>query len=536
MPRAATAKTNQEVTIPAPIGGINTIASGVQMPDTDCVFLYNMIPTGQGLRTRLGYSVFAPTYGKPALTIIPYHGARIADDRLFFATEDGIYDSTSGSGANNFTKLTFTAPGGRGVVQGFTTLGGHFLFYADEINGLFRYTPGTGVWEQPNNITSSTGTYTFDVTKIVSVVSWNMRLWFVEKDSARAWYMTDAGAIAGTVTPFNFGSKFKTGGSLVGLACWTVDGGIGGMNDNLVAVSSAGDVVIYSGDIATAGSFGVKGDWNVGAVPAGRRIFSDLGGDLLIMSYMGVFPISKLLTGATVIDRVQYLTNKISTLFAYYASTRGSLPGWQIVQHPGDGAVMLLYPNGDATEQLVYSVVSKSWSVYRGLPMLSAAVWQGKLYFSDPNSRICINEGYVDNATGTPEDRKAIEFSGLTSSQNYGTPRLKQIHLIRPLFLSSSPSLSYAVEARYNFNSAEIGSITAQQLPSAAQSLWDAALWDAAVWGGEANPGYSSGDTAMRLFGTTGLGSHAAIAFRGSAADRLTLVAFDVVYSMGGVL
>jgi hypothetical protein len=52
------------------------------------------------------------------------------------------------------------------------------------------------------------------------------------------WFGSAVNALYGTVTSWDFGSKFKHGGNLVGLWSWTVDGGIG-IDDYLVAIAPA---------------------------------------------------------------------------------------------------------------------------------------------------------------------------------------------------------------------------------------------------------------------------------------------------------
>ncbi len=91
----------QTATIPAPVGGLNTIAPGGEMPPTDCFLLYNMIAAEHGNRTRLGSREWAAglfgTGDDYVRSILPFTGSANNGslNRLFATTSGGIWDVTS---------------------------------------------------------------------------------------------------------------------------------------------------------------------------------------------------------------------------------------------------------------------------------------------------------------------------------------------------------------------------------------------------------------------------------------------------------
>ena len=152
--------------------------------------------------------------------------------------------------------------------------GDHFLLIADEANGYYIF-DGT-VW--------AAGTFTGSpkplATDLVHLTEWQGRIWFVERDTARAWFL-DPLALTGDITPMDVGSRFKKGGHLVQNGTWTLDDGAG-MNDRFVQVSSSGDVLVWQGtNPATAADISLLGRWYVGKVPEGRRVMSDWGLSLI---------------------------------------------------------------------------------------------------------------------------------------------------------------------------------------------------------------------------------------------------------------
>jgi hypothetical protein len=114
------------------------------------------------------------------------------------------------------------------------------------------------------------------------------------KDSTKGVYLaTDA--IAGAATEFQFGSLFTRGGHLLAIASWTRDGG-SGSDDYLVAISSRGQLAVYAGtDPASADTWALVGVFDV-PQPIGRRCWRRYGGDVLLLTVEGLFPLSSLLS------------------------------------------------------------------------------------------------------------------------------------------------------------------------------------------------------------------------------------------------
>jgi hypothetical protein len=372
--------------------------------------------------------------------------------------------------------------------------------------------------------------FTADPANFVSVTVWKSRVWFVERDTSRAYY-GGVNSIFGTFTSFDFGSRMRAGGPLVGLFNWSYDGG-NGLDTSLVGISGAGDVVIYQGtDPTTASTFGLKGCWYVGGVPAGRNIATDTGGDLLIISLLGVLPLSRLvLSSIDKFDQTQYATRQVGPVFARLAATYGAYRGWAIHVHPTDNVLLVTIPTGDGapTTQLAMSFATKGWFPYRDLPILSACVWNHELYFGTADGRVCRNTGFVDNVLIIkPDSWDPVKWSVLPAFRNLGNSRNKQVQMMRPIILSETPNANVRSTARYDYNVLEPAYVTGNG--GGGDGAWDSAVWDAAVWGGA----YS---TTQALSGATGMGRAVSIAMQGNAIGRTVLVGVDVLFKQGGLL
>jgi hypothetical protein len=517
--------------VPAPNGSINTIAGGAQFPPEDCIVRDNLIPGEFGVRTRLGSREWALVGGEQVRTLMPFTGSTAlgTNDRLFAATSSGIWDVTASSPAA--TRVVdfpdVSEDSGWGACAAFVNAdGNHFLAYTDEANGYYVFSEVGGTWAKVTQGAGGTQIANVDPSLFASVLSWKNRLWFVERGSARAWYLP-VGAIYGAATAFNFGRRFPHGGELRALGSWSFDAGQG-IDDQLVAVSGGGDVVIYVGtDPSSEQTFGIRAFWYAGGVPLGRRLMTDNGGDLLLMTSTGIVPLSRLTTGVNLLAPSQFDTYKVSSLFNSLQTRHRNARGWSMVMHPQDAVLIVLIPSS-SPKPIVMSLWNKGWSTYSGMPIgKCAAPWNGTLYFGTDDGRVMVNDGDVDGVTlADPNSFAAVPWSLLTGFHKLGDPRQKQVTMIRPTFVSEGDDPRYAVEARYAWDRSEIAaaSIPAETV---GPNDWNEGEWNVAEW--------ASG-TERSVRGAVGMGPEVAFALRGEATSRVTLVDLDVEFTVGGFL
>lgn len=523
----------QSAHIQAPILGMDTVSAGLSMPAGYSIYSYNLIGAEHGLRSRLGWREWVTGLNDEQVrSLLPFTGstADSSANRLFACTTTGIWDVSASTTTPTqvVTFATANESSGYGTSVGFVNdSGNHFLVYTDEVNGAYFYTEATATWTA-GGIAGSPITGV-DASRLVWVASWGNRLWFVEKDSATSWY-TGVRAVSGALTAFRFGSRFAHGGDLRCLSSWTGDGG-SGMDDKLVAIGGGGDVVIYKGtDPSSASTFELAGVWFTGSVPAGRRLTTDSGGEMLLMSSTGIQSLAKLVIGGAAFS-TQYQTAKISNLFQRLQSETANKRGWAMRLHPKDGCLMTLVPGfaAAANQQLVMSLSTQGWHQYRDMPVaVCAESWNGELYFGTEDGRVCYNAGDVDGVLlADPDSFAPIYWSALTGFSNMGSPTQKQIHQLRPTLMSQGGNIPYEIAARYRWDLSEIPSISA--VPSSGGARWGSALWDQAVWGGSFN-------ASQPVHGAYGMGPEVAIAIRGAASARMIWAGVDCRWENGGFL
>lgn len=523
---------SQTIPLPAPTLGINAVDGLADMGPRDSIFSYNLYPSQYGLRVRNGYREHAINVGTDGggRTIMPYIGSVDAENVLFATSQEGIFDITA-SGDTFTAAITFTtqdANSGYGQFTAYTTIGGHFLLYCDESNGYYIYTESTGTWAKIALGVGAGEVSGVDPGDLVSVINHKERLWFVEKDSANAWYLP-AGQITGVATKFNFGSRFKKGGKLVNLYPWTVDGG-SGIDDYLVAVSSSGDVIIFRGtdpDVDT--DWFLQGTWYIGRPPTGRRIGGSVGGELYLLSTYGVLPVSRLLSGAVVQDQDTAVSKRITPLIQAQLENFIDTLGWEIQLIPSENLLLVSVPRavGSADIQFVQAINTRAWGLYRNLPYYTGGEWNGDFYFADGEGKVYIHSGYADAVDLGNTTSEEVEFSLLTAFQDIPpVGHFKRVHFIRAVFLAQGIP-GYDVSPRYDYQLEENDPVVATS--SASGAAWDSAVWDIDIWGG----GFT---VTQEVTGGQGMGRAIAVALRGQTAVKTTLVSLAIVHDGGGIL
>jgi hypothetical protein len=536
----------QVTRLPAPNKGIDTRSAIGKMSMDHCIYAFNLVPHEYGMRVRDGYREWATgltdggtQYGVHTLIVFDGTVTEPSDNRLFAVTNEGIWDITVVD--TPVLKYAFvidtTANAGYGVYAHYIERDGtEYLYYADSKNGLFQYNAATDIWAPATGITGP------DLTKVDFVVVHKQRIWLIEQDSNIGWYLPVASA-AGTATEFFFGPKFNHGGKLKALINWSVDGG-GGVDDYLVAVSSAGDVIPYRGSDPSIvqgpdilGGWTVVGTYFIGKIPEGKKFFSEYSGEMYILSSFGLISMSDLLRGVDPADvSADSLTFPIASIIRNEMSQTYEQYGWEPVFLPSQGVLLIQSPFNVATGKYIQfsmNLTLQSWGIWRDVPMTAFVEWDTTVYFGTADSRVCVMDVPVDNIlidTNDPEAAgAAIQFSILTGFSDAGAPGLFKIpQYVRCDFLSGA---LVAYNTRFVFDyEIEEQSIPIPPLPTHGSGTWNVGLWDQAIWGsGTLVP-------VTKTQGGAGIGRVMAIAVQGKVTNRTRFLSMDAMWKQGGPL
>jgi len=397
----------QPHSIPASVGGVNALSPLMGMPIEDCIYTFNLMPVEYGLRLRKGYREWATGVEGDVRSIIPYESPSSdpADDRLFAVSEYGIYDVSLFNTTSPDKVVDFIQQGeaaGNGVHCEFTSISGdHYLYYADELNGIWVYENETQLWERPqgwvyDDPNDPETEIPFPVENVAFVMVHKLRIWVVLEDSTDAYYL-DVASISGKLTLFTFGAKMIHGGNLMGLWTWTLDGG-DGVDDYLTAISRGGDMMIYRGSDPIAEDWQLTGTWFLGEVPRSRRIVSQHGGDMYALSTFGLTSFRDLLQGSAADLLVTSPSAKVARFLRADVQSGVNSYRWSLRVNPGDGSMYIITPKPSNTQYIQYSqnLSTKAWGFMRDVPMLCGYSWNGEFFFGSTNGIVYVYDGVLD--------------------------------------------------------------------------------------------------------------------------------------------
>lgn len=490
--------------VAAPVGGLNARDALADMPATDAVVLDNWFPRTGDVHLRGGYSEWVTGFSNPIESLMEYSAGDTY--KLFAAAGDSIFDvTTTGTlGAADITGLS----NARWQHINFATSGGQFLFI---VNGEDdpRYYDGS-TWTTP----SITG---FTASTAIHVNAHKKRIWMIEDDTMNAYYLGTS-SISGAASQFPLGAQATLGGHLLAMATWTIDGG-DGTDDLAVFITTEGEVIVYKGtDPAT--DFALVGVFRIPR-PIGYRCFVKYGGDLVIVTNAGVYPLSKALITSRATPKVA-ISDKIEGLVNSYAIRYQNKFGWQPILYPKGPFLLINVPTSElsASDQLVMNTTTNAWCRFKDIAAFCWALSGDDLYFGGATAVYIYDEGTSDMNT-------AIAGDVQTAFSEFGAPSMrKHFTLCKPIFAAGgtvTPSLIVNVD---------FGN-TAPNTPALSAGA------GGTPWGSPWGSPWSSTGYAIRddwqTCGTIGTYGAARVKVM-TKTQEISLMSFDYVFETGGFL
>jgi hypothetical protein len=527
----------QITTVPAPVGGVDFFNSLFGMPPENAIRMVNWWPQVYGCAHRKGYQEWFGGLPARVGSLYTFH-SRVGNDFLYAFSGDGMFDVTS--------QVTVDPPPVPvPVVTGLSTSvwqatmyatsgGTQKIFVSGQDNPIWLHqtTPPAVVYDRlTSGDGSAPGTISgADPRTFVDVTIHQKRLWFVEKDTTLGWYLPPEQAY-GIVKKFDFGPLFKRGGFLQSLATWTVDSG-DGPDDLLVAFSSEGDVAVYKGiDPDSIETWSLQGVYYSGALLAGHRFHTKVGGDLKFLTTQGLMSMNSMFTSSQTIGPQNSVeTQPVQQFLAEQISLYGFLQGWDLKFFSAQNMLVINIPSvtQDGAMQLVENVVNSKWSTFMGWDATCFVTDYGETLYFGTGSRVV--QGWVgttDNVTVANPQGVAITALAQQAYNYFGTPgNTKQVGIYRPNFLVSR-QLAWKSAINYNFTFS-VPQIHVNPSPEGSP-LWDKALWDAAFWSG--------GLKAVKQWASAeGQGFAASLAIVTRSDGEVVWVNTDITVCPGGIL
>jgi hypothetical protein len=453
------------VSYPAPVGGWNARDAYADMPATDAVVLKNWFPRTSYCEIRGGYASHATGMTNNGKTLAIYNKLN-GTSKMYAVTQSGVYDASI-AGAVGASLAART----NGKHQ-WVNFGDGTNNYLIMCNGVDKplYFDGT-TWTAVDNATTPALSGVTSSTLVYPSV-FKGRLFFIAVDQLAFWYLA-AGAAGGALTKFPLDGEAVRGGYLVAMATWTVDGG-NGPDDRAVFMTSEGELLVYQGTNPSSATAWAKiGTYFLGK-PLGRRCFEKMGGDLVVLTQNGAFPLSKALQSAS-INYTSALSDKIQKAFNDAARLYSSVFGWKATVFPNQAALVVNVPHSeDGThEQYVMNTITGSWCSFDSWNAEDFAVYNGDLYFTAGTVVYKAWTGLIDGLNN-------IIAYGKTAFSYFGTPgELKYFTGFQPV-LAVNGSLSFLTDIDVDFQDGPITTTATYTVVSGA--LWDSGRWDVGYW------------------------------------------------------
>lgn len=324
------------------------------------------------------------------------------------------------------------------------------------------------------SVTTISGTG-LTASSLITITIHQQRCWYIESNSMNVWYASPS-AFQGSLTKLPLGQLFKLGGYLMQMANWTVDNA-GGINDYAAFITSEGEVAIYQGyDPSSSSTWNLVGIFRTGR-PIGRRCWTKMASDVLLICTDGLSPLSKLL----LTDRTQpgaNLTYKIVNAINSDVQAYGANFGWQIMVYPLGNKLILNVPEVESStaHQWVMNTVCNSWWRFRSW---NANCWElqgDSLYFGGNGGKVYLAD------QGTSDASIPITVDCKPAFSSFDTPgEQKNFLMAQPIFQATSqvvtPILTLNTDFQDVINQSPLLSTTSQP-------LWNVSLWDVTSWGG----------------------------------------------------
>lgn len=496
--------------MPAPVKGWNTLDSIAEMESDYAVILENYIPTSSSVDLRKGSTDHVTGIVGKVETLVAYNNG--TSSKLFAAITDKIYNVTS-SGTVGAAVVTGKT-NGKWQCTNFATTGGQYLYMFNGADSPMLYDGTTWTAITGVSVPAITGVTT---NKLISPCVFQNRLWMVEKDSMRVWYLS-SGAIGGAANVLDLSSIFGRGGYVMSMGDWTIDSG-SGVDDYAVFITSEGEVAVYRGtDPSSASTWALVGIYYVGA-PVGRRCMSKFASDLLMINQDGL----QLMSAALSSSRA-YISNsvndKIEPTITESVSNYGLNFGFEILVSAKENILLINIPTSATTSfQLVMNTITKGWCKFTGWNATTFEILDDTIYFGTDN-------GVKKCFYGTSDSGDAINGQCLQAFNKMGSNNIKHFKMARPIIATDQPNIGIYLSLNVDYDvSTPTGVPT---FTSFTTTTWGSGIWGSSIWGTSTRSIRKDWQTAG------GLGSTGALYLKTkTTTSQITWASTDYVYEVG---
>jgi hypothetical protein len=208
------------------------------------------------------------------------------------------------------------------------------------------------------------------------------------------------------------------------------------------------------------------------------------GGDLLVLTYDGLFPLAQYLQSSR-LDPTVALSDKIYAAISAATTNYGSTFGWDLCYFAKANMLLVNIPVDSNTGQQQYAMnsITKQWCSFAGIGAQCWDIFNDNLFFGGNTFVGQAWNGFSDfPSAGASTVASPIQTNALTSFNAFGNDgTTKRWMMVRPIFLTNgSPNALGGMNVDFDLADNN-GSLSFVPTTGA---VWDMAVWDTDVWGG----------------------------------------------------
>lgn len=366
-----------------------------------------------------------------------------------------------------------------------------------------------------------------DTNKLSQVWSHKSRLFFIEKNTLKAHYLP-VDSIGGALSALNLAPIFRKGGNLLFGATWSLDSG-DGLDDKCVFVTDEGEVAVYGGtDPSSASTWALEGVYELGQ-PIDKHAHFRIGGEVMIVTDDGIFPISQAVFTAYEQLFERALTRPIEDEWRRNVAQRSSADPVAATIWQSQGFLLVSTPEkvGGLNASYVCNTRYGTWSRYIGWNVDCAVEHNDKFYFADENGNVYQGEVGGEDAGSGYTGHIVPKFSDL------GTPGKKVVSQIG-LLSRSTATVTFAATALKDYENRTLPTPQATAADTSS-AIWGTAEWGTATWGADE---ILEGSQVWKSAGATGYAISPAISITSNdtRAPRVEIVGIQVRFEVGSPL
>lgn len=320
--------------------------------------------------------------------------------------------------------------------------------------------------------------YTLTTADLAFVWIYKEALYFIEKNSLRAWYL-EPDMIGGELKPYPLNGFFDKGGSLLWGQSWSLaSSDQGGLSSQNVFTTTEGESAVFQGISPSDESWQMVGVYRVGK-PLGKHGFIRAGGDIVIATDVGYVALSKAVQVDFAVLAPNAVSYPIEVAWSEAITQRGR--NWQCEIWPEAQMAIVIPPNSESLDPIwfVSNAGTGSWAPFTKWYATCVLSWNGRLFFGSTDGYVIeANVGGTDN--GDP-------YTGIYVPlfSDVGKPTATKAARMARIETKSGAEINEKVSCLFDFDTSIPSPPDSTLVPVGNE--WDNAVWNTSVWNADRN-------------------------------------------------